>query len=176
MRMDVPARRTRVCILIVLTMAVAFATPAAASAQLGSFRDAKDTGSRLDLAHVSLRFHARLHRYTWRFSTFQRFRLANGGTFVLFIDSVGAGRWDYRLYVWDDPGSSGVFCDRGTRPGAGSGSHLTPLAWDVAPRSGWCSFRGIRHTKPVRWRVITVRHQGKPFGPAVDRAPDSGWF
>lgn len=176
MQMKAPTRWARVPILIVLTMVVAVAAPGPASAQLGSFHDPKDSSIRLDIADASLRYHPETHRWVWRFTTFQRFRLANGGTIVLFIDSVGAGRWDYSLHIWDDTGSSGVFCDRDWRAGAVGGSGFEPIGWVVDPRSGWCSFKGLHRSKPIRWRVITVRHQGKPFGPAVDRAPDSGWF
>ncbi len=176
MRKNVHASRIWLRLLLIPTIAAVLAAPSSASAQLGSFHDPQDTSLRLDLNDVSLRFHPQTHRYTWRFTTFERFRLANGGTVVLFIDSVGAGSWDYRLYMWDDPGSSGVFCDGGIRPGAGGERRFRPTSWRVRPRSGWCNFKGVRMTKPIRWRVITVIHQGKPFGPPVDLAPDSGWF
>jgi hypothetical protein len=176
MRMKAPASRTGVRALLVVTMAVALAVPGTASARLGSFHDAKDASTRLDLADVSLRHHAETHRYSWRFSTFERFRLANGGSILLLIDSVGTGHWDYRLHVWNDEGSGGVYCDGFTRPGAGGAHRFGPTNWDIQPRSGWCRFKGGRRDKSIRWRVLTVRKQQRPFGVALDRAPDTGWF
>ena len=172
-----PTRRAGLRSVLVLSIAVALTIEASpASAHLGTFSDAKDASTRLDLKEVSLRFHPATHRYVWRFSTFERFRLRNGGTFVLFIDSVGGPRWDFRLYVWDDSGSSGIFCDGQHRPGSGGGERFQPTRWRVKPKSGWCRAKGIRRDKPIAWRVITVQHQGKPFGHALDHAPDVGWF
>jgi hypothetical protein len=146
-----------------------------ASAQLGAFHDPRDASTRLDLATVSLRHHSGTHRYKWWFATYERFRLRNGGTFVLFIDSVGAQRWDYGIYVWYDPGH-GLACDIKVRLGSGVPDHLLPGPFDIRPRSGWCAFRGIRRNKALRWRAETVQHQGKPFGSPLDLAPDAGWF
>ena len=148
----------------------------AASARLGGFTDGKDAATRLDVATTSLRFHPKTHRYKWSFSTFERFRLRNGGSFVLLVDSVGAARWDYRLYVWNDSGSSGIFCDRQMRPGVGGSQRFRPGRWDVKPKSGWCTFKPIRKNKMIQWRVMTVRDVQPPFEAAVDRAPDTGWF
>ena len=36
------------------------------------------------------------------------------------------------------------------------------------PQVRMCRVKGIRRDKPVAWRVFTVQHQGKPFGPALD--------
>jgi hypothetical protein len=167
-------RTARLLPLIALVIAFITAGPAA-WADFGTFPDPKDARTRLDIAETSLRFHPNTHRYKWRFATYERFRLRNGGTFVLFVDSVGAGRWDYGVYVWYD-GGHGLACDRNIRPGAGGLDHFLPGPFDINPRSGWCAFRGIRRNKMPRWRVETVRHQGKPFGNPLDRAPDGDWF
>ena len=172
-----PTRRAGLRAVLVLSIAVGLTLEgSAASAHLGTFGDAKDASTQLDLKEVSLRFHPATRRYVWRFSTYERFRLQNGGTFVLYIDSVGGPGWDFRLYVWDDSGSSGIFCDGGHRSGSGAQRRFGPTRWKVSPRSGWCRAKGIRRDKPVAWRVITVQHQGKPFGHALDHAPDAGWY
>ena len=168
------SRRLALC--VASAIALSTVSGPAASAQLGSFHDAKDASTRLDLADVSLRFHPETRRYKWRFTTYERFRLRNGGSFLLFVDSVGAGRWDYRLHIWDDSGSSGVFCDGLPRAGAGGGRRFGPTSWHIEPSSGWCRFKGIRRDKPIRWRVLTVREQQRPFGVPLDRAPDAGWL
>jgi hypothetical protein len=176
MRITGPGQRTT-RFLVVITAALALClSDSAASARLGSFHDAKDARTRLDVADVSLRFHPETRRYTWRFTTYERFRLGNGGSFLLFVDSVGAGRWDYRLHIWDDSGSSGVYCDGLRRAGAGGGRRFGPTSWHIEPSSAWCRFKGIRRDKPIRWRVVTVREQQRPFGAALDRAPNVGWF
>lgn len=175
MRIAAPGRRrTRLIILLASTVAVVAVGPPA-SARLGSFHDPRDA-SRLDLSRVSLEFHPEPRNYTWRFTTNQRFHLRNGGSILLFVDSVGAGRWDYRLHVWHDSGSSGVFCDRLIRPGLGGARRFAPTGWHIGPRSGWCRFKGVRRNKPVSWRAKTVSEQQRPFGTPLDRAPDVGWF
>jgi hypothetical protein len=102
-------------------------------------------------------------------------RLKRGGTLVVLIDSVGGHRWDYRLYIWNDSGSSGIFCDRGARAGAGD-SRFEVVGWHPARRFVWCRFEGMRRTKTIRWRTFGARGSGRPFGRVVDRAPDGGWF
>jgi hypothetical protein len=160
--------------LILITAMVVGLVPTA-SAALGGFTDPKDA-TRLDLATVSLRHHSGTHRYKWRFTTYERFRLRNGGSFLLFVDSVGAGRWDYGLHFWYDSGHEGVIFDRLIRPGVGGADRFTTTGGGLNPRSAFCTFKGIRRTKPIRWRVETVREQVKPFGDPLDSAPDIGWF
>jgi hypothetical protein len=182
MVMHVAARRgwtsnalRMILILFAVSLTISGFGPSA-SARLGGFEDGRDAATRLDVATTSLRFHPKTHRYKWSFSTFERFRLRNGGSFVLFVDSVGAARWDYRLYVWNDSGSSGIFCDGQLRAGVGGSQRFRPRRWDVKPKSGWCTFKPIRKNKMIQWRVMTVRDVHPPFGHAVDRAPDAGWF
>jgi hypothetical protein len=82
----------------------------------------------------------------------ERFRLRNGGSFLLFIDSVGAGSWDYGLHFWYDSGHEGVIFDRLIRPGVGGADRFTTTSGGLNPRSPFCTFKGIRRTKPIRWR------------------------
>lgn len=174
--MKVPRRRTRLLVSFLVSVVALSFSSQSASAGLGSFHDAKDARTRLDLATVSLRRHSGTHRYKWRFTTYERFRLRRGGSFLLFIDSVGGGRWDYGLHFWYDPGHEGVIFDRLMRPGAGGEGRFTTTSGGIRPRSAFCTFKGIRRTKSLRWRVETVRQQEQPFGNPLDRAPDTGWF
>ena len=178
MRTRCPDRWTtkRFVLPAALAVALTIVPGSAASARLGSFQDAEDAKTRLDLADVSLRFHPETRRYKWRFTTFERFRLRNGGSFLLFVDSVGGVRWDYRLHLWDDAGSSGIYCDGKHRAGAGGGRRFGPTSWQIEPTSGFCWFEGIRRDKQIRWKVVTAREQRWPFGAPLDRAPNVGWF
>ena len=158
---------------LVATILVGLALPA--SAELGGFTDPNESVRR-DLATVSLRHHSGTHRYKWRFTTYDRFRLRNGGSFVIFLDSVGAGRWDYRLFLWFDGGHDGFVCSGGPRNGVGGAQRFSVLGYNVKPRSGWCTFRPVRRTKPVRWRVMSASTERPPFGRSFDQAPNVGWL
>lgn len=164
----------RATIVAVSTIAVMMSLPSAATARLGYFPDPDDVASSLDLSGVRLRLNANTHRYTVRLNTYEATRLKRRGTLVVQLDSAGGPRWDFRLYIWNDSGSSGIFCDRDSRPGAGGDFEV--VGWDSQRRFSWCRFEGIRRTKAIRWRAFTAKHSGKPFDEVIDRSPDRGWF
>ena len=161
--------------IVALVVAILVGLVPPASAELGGSTDPNDSVRR-DLATVSLRHHSGTHRYKWRFTTYERFRLPNGGSFVLFIDSVGAGRWDYRLFLWFDGGHDGIVCSGGPRAGVGGAHRFRVTGLSVGRTSGWCTFRPVRRTKPVRWRVMSAPNDHPHFGRPFDRAPNIGWL
>ena len=169
------ARSTQPLPIVALVVAILVGLVPPASAELGGSTD-PDDAVRRDLATVSLRHHSGTHRYKWRFTTYERFRLPNGGSFVLFIDSVGAGRWDYRLFLWFDGGHDGIVCSGGPRAGVGGAQRFSVLRYNAKRTSGWCTFRPVRRTKPVRWRVMSAPNDHPHFGRPFDRAPNIGWL
>ena len=172
--MKAPSKRASVVVLLVSTVALSLPALGRRRTSEGS-HDPKDASTRLDLATVSLRHHSETHRYKWRFTTYERFRLRNGGSILLLIDSVGAERYDYGLRLWYD-GGHGLICSGGPRPGVGGAGRFQIGVFRIEPRSGWCTFKGIRRTKALRWKVETFREQYEPLGVPLDRAPNVGWF
>jgi hypothetical protein len=163
--------------LVALVALLAILIPhAPANAFLGSYRDGDDAIGRPDLSTVRLGLVTETQRYAFRYKTYLRYNLKRRGTIALYVDSVGERRWDYLLYLQWDGGSSGYFCDRDLRPGAGGAKTFASVKWEVEPRSGLCVFQGIRRTKPIRWRVVVYERVGIPEGNVVDTAPNTGWY
>jgi hypothetical protein len=111
----------------------------------------------------------------------QRFKVAGllgpDWSVRVFVDSRGGSRADFKLWAFEDLGTSGcggrrlfgaaiaVRCDR-VMPVVGK--------W----RLWWGMRRGVlRPTKPISWRVITD-YPGSPIPgvPERDRAPNAGWY
>ena len=129
MRTRYPDRWTtkRFVLPAALAVALTIVPGSAASARLGSFQDAEDAKTRLDLADVSLRFHPETRHFKWRFTTFERFRLRNGGSFLLFVNSLARDAGTTGS-TWDDAESEAIYCDGKHRAGAGGGRRFGPTS------------------------------------------------
>ena len=180
MRTRCPDRWTtkRFVLPAALAVALTIVPGSAASARLGSFQDAEDAKTRLDLlADVSLRFHPETRRYKWRFTTFERFRLRNGeiGPYCLWTPLArDAGTTGSTSGTMLGVRASTAMGSTGPVPGEDVGSG--PRAGKSSRPPGSVGSKASAGDKQIRWKVVTAREQRWPFGAALDRAPNVGWF
>jgi hypothetical protein len=94
----------------------------------------------------------------------------------LFLDARGGRRADYRLWNFEDLGTTGC---------GGKRIHGDAIELRCGRRMVECCFVGalwwtiprseLGSDKPIRWRVHT-HYQGAPDDSQDDHAPDAGWY
>jgi hypothetical protein len=96
----------------------------------------------------------------------------------VFVDSRGGPRADFKLWSFEDLGTSGCGGRRLFGPRIAVRCDRVNVTVGATWKLWWGMRRNVlRPTKPIRWRV-TADYPGEPVSgvPEIDTAPDRGWY
>ena len=163
-------------LLTVLALLVGTSEPASSHETHARFNDARDDGQADVWWSTKAKIHVTRTDHRLRFKVYGF--LGPDWSVELFADSRGGPRADYKLWAFEDLGTS----ECGGRRLFGSKIDVTCFSDVVSVAAEWKLRWGMRRavlrpTKPVRWRVITdFPGNPAPGVPERDKAPNSGWY